>query len=99
MRPRHIEGLDSANRTEQVLRRVCVESVRGQYVAAGEQLETICRHDKVQVARFAANRAIALGKLKLCRCEHLESDSPAVTTSSMHNHVIELLRHDVVSAK
>src|SRR5215469_982978 len=98
MRARHIEGLDPANRTEQVLRRVGIESVRGKYIAAGKQLETIRGHDEVQVARFAANRAIALGELQPCRCEHFESDSPAVTASSMRNHIILLLRHDVISA-
>ncbi len=86
MRTRHVEGLDATDRTEQVVRRIGVEAVRGQHLISGKQFEAIRRNDKVQVTRLAAHGAIALRDLKLRRRDRLESDTTTVTTTSVCNH-------------
>ncbi|MBF8303268.1 MAG: hypothetical protein HW396_1549 [Candidatus Dadabacteria bacterium] len=81
-----LKGFDTTNRAEQVLRRMSIEAVGGQRLSSGKQLEAIRRNDKVQVARFAAHRAIALRNLQLRRRDHLKSDTTTVTTAGVCDH-------------
>jgi len=90
VRTRHIERLDAANGTEQVLRRVRVEAVGSQHLISGKQLEAIRGNDKVQVTRLAAYGAIALRDLKTRRRDHLESYTTTMTTSGVCDHLLSV---------
>jgi hypothetical protein len=41
----------------------------------------------MQIAEFAADGAVAVRDLELCRCDDLEADAPTVTTAGMRRHV------------
>src|SRR5688572_9770814 len=55
MRARHVEGLDAADRAEQVLRDAGVESVVSQRVPAADEGEAVGGNNEVQVAGLAAD--------------------------------------------
>ncbi len=59
---------------------------------AGHQLEAIGGNDEVQVARLAAEGAIALRDLQFLRSYNLESDTTAVTTPGVNNHSSSLVQ-------
>ncbi|MNC88494.1 hypothetical protein D3C83_43110 [compost metagenome] len=63
-----------------------IERVGGQRLAPADQREAIGRHDEVQVSRFAADRAVALGHPDFRRRQHFEPHPPAVTTARVLDH-------------
>ena len=72
VRARHIKGLDTANRTEQMLRGMRVELVGRQKLGAREQLESRLWNGEVQVTRLAADGAVAIRHLHARGCDYLE---------------------------
>src|SRR5262245_13418854 len=54
---RHVEALDTAHRTEMMLRRASVEGVGGEHAGALDEAEAFCLHDEMQIAGHAAQRA------------------------------------------
>jgi RNase P/RNase MRP subunit p30 len=57
---RHVEGLDAAVAAEQVARGARVERVLAEALGAAQQPKAGARHDQVQIARHAADRAVAV---------------------------------------
>jgi len=86
VRARHVEGLDAAHRAEQMLCDSSVESVGGQRFTAAHQSKPVGRHDQVQVAGLAADRAVAFRHPEPRGCLHLEPHSPAVTATRVLDH-------------
>src|ERR1700755_2319911 len=81
MRARHIERLDPAHRTEQMLRRAGVEFVGADNVGTARELEVFLRDDQMQIAGLRAHRAIAIDELNLARRAHFKRNRAAVTSA------------------
>src|SRR5262249_11551732 len=87
VRARHVEGLDAADRAEEVLGGAGVEAIAGERLAAREQAEARARHDQVQEARPRADRAVALADLERGRRVDLEADAAAMTAAVVGDHL------------
>ena len=76
-----VVGLDAAAPTEQVFRRVRIESVLTQAVIAMQWLESGCGDDQVEEPTHRANRAVALVGFDTLGCFNLESYGSAVAAA------------------
>src|SRR5450755_121069 len=79
----NIERIDTAHRAEKVLRHPRIERIRRKTFFALEQAKLRFRHDKMQISRLGAHRAIAIQNVDARWGGHLESDLSAVTASAM----------------
>jgi len=86
VRARHVEGLDAAHRAEQMLCDARIEAVGSQHFTAAHQGKPVGRHDQVQVAGLAADRAVAFGHPDPRGRQHLKPHSPAVAATSVFDH-------------
>src|SRR6476646_4968950 len=83
---RHIEALDAADRAEMMLRGAGVEAVGRDLIRALGKAEALSRHDQMQIACLAADRAIAFLGLDLVRRQHLEAHRAAMAPATLPGH-------------
>src|SRR6516165_6108971 len=60
IRARNVKWMNTAGGAKRVLRNAGIEAIGRQCILAGDELERIRRHDEMQKAFFAADRAVAL---------------------------------------
>ena len=65
---------------------VRVERIRRERLATADELESIGRHDQVEITGFVADGAIAVRNLELRRRNHFESHATAMTASGVCAH-------------
>src|SRR4029453_17070750 len=70
LRARHVEALHAADRAEMMFRRAGVEAVGRNLVRALNDAEALLLDDEMEIARFAADRAVALLGLDLGGGQH-----------------------------
>ena len=86
VRARNIERFDAAGLAERVPGDAGIEGVNAQIFRSLEQLESGARYDEVQVARFRADRTVALAHLDVLGRFHFEPNRAAVAASGVfHN--------------
>ena len=90
MRAGDIEGLHPADAAKQMLRDAGIEAVSGQRIRATEELEALRRHDQVQIAGEAADRAVAIQGDQRRGRPHCEANPAAMTTATMRGHASSL---------
>ena len=85
MGTRHIKRLDAASLTEEVFGNSGVERVTRECLLAANEPETVFRHDQMQKAALATDRAVAFDGFDIGGCLNLELHAAAVTPASMSN--------------
>ena len=65
---------------------VRVERIGRKRFAAADQLEAIGGYDQMQIPEFVAHGAVAVDDFELRRCDHFESDAPAMTATGVGTH-------------
>lgn len=87
IRPRNVEGLNSASHTENVFGLMGIEGVGLEIVMSLQQLELLQRDDEMTVLLLHANTAVAIEDIENRWSIDLKSDGTAVASSCMFDHV------------
>src|SRR5690606_38623751 len=85
----HVEALDAAGAAEAMPRGAGAETVFGEVGLAREQPEARGRHDQVQVAAHAADRAVAFERVDPRGRLDLETHASAMAAAAVDGHVAD----------
>jgi len=80
IRARHVERMNAASRAKGMFCRAGVEPIGGERVLAADKLELLRRHNQMQKAFFATDRAVAVGDPRQVRC-HAKAHAATMTTA------------------
>ena len=87
IRARNIERLDATISTEKMFGDACVELIGRDFVIAANEREIVFAHNQVYVTAHAADTAIALVDLEICRGVDFKSDAATVATAFVNAHL------------